>query len=214
MQESKHRYLREISFVKLKDMLVKPCCRIAAALLTLAFLEPLPGLAAIASTEQAAKATPKPEESALSHEIRHQLHVLPYTSVFDYISFNLQGSKVTLTGYVVRPTLKNDAEAAVRSIEGVASVSNQIQVLPKSPTDDDLRRAVYRAIFEDSVLQRYAVPEVPSIHIIVNAGAVTLAGTVESEADKNLAAARAAGASGVSGVANNLTIRAKNSPAN
>ena len=212
MQESKHRYLREISFAKLKGMLANTRCKFAAALLIAALLGPFHGFAASASTGQSPKAPAKPEESELSHEIRHQLHVLPYYSVFDYISFNLLGDKVTLTGYVLRPTLKNNAEAAVRSIEGVASVSNLIQVLPKSPVDDDLRRAVYRAIFEDSVLQRYAVPEVPSIHIIVNAGSVTLAGTVETEADKNLAASRAAGVPSVSGVTNNLIVRAKNSP--
>jgi len=194
-------------------MLANTRCRLAAALYATIFLGLLPGFAATACANHSPQAPPKPEESALSHEIRHQLHVLPFYSVFDYISFTLQGDKVTLTGYVVRPTLKNNAEAAVRSIEGVASVSNQIQVLPKSPTDDDLRRAVYRAVFEDSVLQRYAVPEVPSIHIIVNAGAVTLAGTVETETDKNLAASRAVGVPGISTVANALTIRAKNSPA-
>ena len=214
MQESKHRHRHEFTFVKLKDMLANTFCRLIAALLTVALLGPIPADTVRASTGQSTKAVPKQEESALAHEIRHQLHVLPYYSVFDFIAFKLQGNKVILTGYALRPTLKNDAEAAVRSIEGVAAVSNLIQVLPKSPTDDDLRRAVYRAIFEDFVLQRYAVSEVPSIHIIVNAGGVTLAGTVEAEADKNLAASRAAGVPRVSSVTNNLTIRTKDSPAN
>ena len=165
----------------------------------------------------AAKSTavvPKPEEPQLSHEIRHQLSVLPYYSVFDYIAFTLDGNKVTLTGYVMRPTLRANAEAAVKSLEGVASVQNMIEVLPKSPADDDSRRAVYRAIFEDSTLQRYAVSEVPVIHIVLRNGEVTLEGVVGTEAEKGLASTRASGVSGISAVKNNIAVRPKGAPAN
>lgn len=161
-----------------------------------------------------AKGETKPEEPQLSHEIRHQLTVLPYYSVFDYISFRLDGDKVTLTGCVLRPTLRINAEAAVKSLEGVASVQNLIEVLPKSPTDDDSRRAVYRAIFEDSTLQRYAVSEVPVIHIILRNGEVTLEGVVGTEAEKSLASTRASGVSGISSVKNNIVVRPKGAPAN
>ncbi|HWY07235.1 MAG TPA: BON domain-containing protein [Candidatus Acidoferrales bacterium] len=161
-----------------------------------------------------AKGEPRPEESQLSREIRHQLLVLPYYSVFDYLTFTLDADKVTISGYVLRPTLRSNAEAAIKSLEGVSSVKNLVEVLPKSPTDDDSRRAVYRAIFEDSTLQRYAVSEVPLIHIILKNGEVTLAGSVASEAEKNLASARASNVSGISGVKNNLSIRSKGAPAN
>jgi osmotically-inducible protein OsmY len=161
-----------------------------------------------------AAGTPKPEEPRLPREIRHQLFVLPYYSVFDYIAFTLDGDKVTLTGYALRPTLRANAEAAVKSLEGVSSVKNLIEVLPKSASDDDARRAVYRAIFEDSTLQRYAVSEVPVIHIILRSGEVTLEGSVGTEGEKNLASTRAAGVSGVSGVKNNLSVRPKGSAAN
>jgi hyperosmotically inducible periplasmic protein len=167
-----------------------------------------------ASASQTGKAEPKQEENSLAHEVRHQLQVVPYYSVFDYIAFTLDGHKVTLTGSVLRPHLRNDAERAIASIEGVTSVENFIQVLPKSSTDDDLRRSVYRAIFEDSVLQRYAVSEVPSIHILVKEGSITLEGSVENENNKNLAASRASGVSGVASVNNHLSIRTKGAPAN
>jgi hyperosmotically inducible protein len=157
---------------------------------------------------------PKSEEIPLSHEIRHQLHVLPFYSVFDYITFTLDGGKVTLTGFVLRPTLKANAEAAVKSLEGVSSVKNLVEVLPKSPTDDDSRRAVYRAIFEDATLQRYAVSEVPVIHIILRNGQVTLEGAVASDAEKNLASARASSVTGISSVKNDLVIHPKGAPAN
>jgi len=119
------------------------------------------------TSPKSAKSDTKPEEPQLAREIRHQLFVLPYYSVFDYIAFTLDADKVTLTGYVLRPTLKANAEGAVKSLEGVSSVKNLVEVLPKSPSDDEFRRAVYRSIFEDSTLQRYAALEVPVIHIIL-----------------------------------------------
>jgi len=161
-----------------------------------------------------ATVAPKVEEPQLSREIRHQLFVLPYYSVFDYITFTLDADKVTLTGYVLRPTLRANAEAAVKSLEGVSSVKNLIEVLPKSSADDGFRRAVYRSIFEDSTLQRYAVPDVPVIHIILRNGEVTLEGSVSTEAEKDLASARASSVSGVSTVKNNISIHPKGASAN
>ncbi|MGB8493470.1 MAG: BON domain-containing protein [Candidatus Acidiferrum sp.] len=145
----------------------------------------------------------------LAREVRHQLTVLPYVSVFDHIAFTLNGNDVTLTGQVVRHTLKTAAEAAVKTIEGVGAVVNQIEELPASPGDNELRRAVYHAIYEDPVLSRYAVDELPSIHIIVKNGGVTLEGQVESEADKNRALVRAGFVANVLGVKNNLVVRPK-----
>ena len=145
----------------------------------------------------------------LAREVRHQLTVLPYVSVFDHIAFTMNGNDVMLMGQVVRRTLKTAAEAAVKSIEGVGTVVNQIEELPASPGDNELRRAVYRAIYEDPVLSRYAVDELPSIHIIVKNGGVALEGQVESEADKNRALVRAGFVANVSGVKNNLVVRAK-----
>jgi len=183
--------------------------QIRLALLVATLLLGAPALRAQAAP---AKRPPKPEETyvtTLAREIHHQLLLLPFYSVFDNLDFTLNGSVVTLRGQVVRPTLKTNAEAAVKSIEGVAAVVNQIEVLPSSPADDDLRNTVYRAIFEDSTLARYAVQSVPPIHIIVKNGSVTLEGSVDSASDKNLAAARAGGV--ILGVKNNLLVQAKGS---
>jgi hyperosmotically inducible protein len=145
----------------------------------------------------------------LAKEVRHQLVLLPYYSVFDNLAFKVDGDKVTLLGQVVRPTLKSDAEAAVKSIEGVAAVVNNIEVLPVSPMDDQLRIAVYRAIYHDTVLFRYGESAVPSIHIIVKNGNVTLVGVVDNESDKNLAYIRASGVPNVFSVKNELTVASK-----
>jgi hyperosmotically inducible protein len=142
----------------------------------------------------------------LLKEVRHQLVMLPWYSVFDNLAYKVEGDKVTLYGQVTRPTLKSDAEAAVKSIEGVSSVVNDIEVLPLSPMDDQLRRAVFRAIYADPGLSRYSVQAVPSIHIIVKNGNVTLEGVVDDETDKNLAGLRANGVPNVFSVKNNLVI--------
>ena len=148
---------------------------------------------------------PKAEQNLIK-EVRHQLVLLPYYSVFDNLVFQVQGSKVILMGQVVRPTLKSDAEAAVKSIEGVTGVENNIEVLPTSPMDDQIRRAVYRAIYGEPALSRYALSAVPSIHIIVKNGNVTLEGVADNETDKNLAGLRANGVPNVFSVKNNLVV--------
>jgi hyperosmotically inducible periplasmic protein len=139
-------------------------------------------------------------------EVRHELIMLPYYSVFDNLAYRVDGSTVTLMGQVTRPTLKSDAERVVRKIEGVENVNNQIEVLPVSPNDDEIRRAEYRAIFSQPGLQLYSVRSVPPIHIIVKNGNVTLEGVVANEADKNIANVTANGVPGVFSVTNNLQV--------
>jgi len=143
-------------------------------------------------------------DDRLVREVRHELVMLPYYGVFYNLSYRVDGRTVTLMGQVTRPTLKSDAGNVVKKLEGVEKVDNQIEVLPLSPMDDKLRIAVYRAIFGNPGLDRYAMQAVPPIHIIVAAGHVTLEGAVATEADKNMAGLRAKEVSGVLDVANNL----------
>ena len=140
----------------------------------------------------------------LVKEVRHELVMLPYYGVFDNLVYRVDGSKVALFGEVREPQLKSDAEKAVRSIEGVSSVDNQIDVLPLSASDDSTRRAVYRAIYSQSALERYQITSVPPIHILVKNGDVTLEGIVATESDKSIAGIAANGAGGVHRVVNNL----------
>src|SRR3984893_13505270 len=142
----------------------------------------------------------------LIQEVRHQLVLLPYYSVFDNLAFKVEGDTVILEGQVVRPTLKSDAEAVAKKIEGVGKVVNNIEVLPVSPMDAQLRRAVYRVIFSEPALSRYAESAVPSIHIIVKNGNVTLVGVVDSEGDKNLVNLRGNGVHNVFSVKNELVV--------
>ena len=142
----------------------------------------------------------------IQKEVRHELLMLPYFGVFDNLAYEVNGYNVRLTGQVTRPTLKSDAENAVKRIEGVERVDNQIEVLPTSPMDDQLRIRLYRAIYGDTVLEKYAMPVNKPIRIIVRNGNVTLEGVVDSENDKNVAGLRANGVSGVFSVKNNLAV--------
>jgi len=143
----------------------------------------------------------------LEREVRHELVMLPYYSVFDNLEYKVEGYQVTLMGQVTRPNLKSDAENAVRRIEGVEMVTNQIEVLPPSPMDDQIRRAVYYSLFsERSPLFRYGWGAVPPIHIIVKNGRVTLSGVVDNETDKNTATLLTKQVSGIFSVTNNLQV--------
>jgi len=147
-----------------------------------------------------------PGEDRIQREVVHQLRLLPYYSVFDNLEFKVEGSTVELMGQVVRPSLKSDAEAAVKHVEGVERVVNNIEVLPLSGIDDRIRLAEYKAIYWHPGLDRYALSAIPSIHIIVKNGHVTLVGVVANEMDKNLAGIQANGVSGVFSVTNNLQV--------
>jgi len=142
----------------------------------------------------------------IQKEVRHELVMLPYFGVFDNIAYKVDGYNVTLLGQVTKPTLKSDAEGVVKKIEGVEKVDNQIEVLPVSPMDDRLRQRLFRAIYGSPSLQRYDMPVIKPIRIIVNKGHVTLEGVVDNEADKNVANIRANGVSGVFSVKNNLVV--------
>ena len=139
-------------------------------------------------------------------EVRHELVMLPYYNVFDNLAYRVDGNTVTLFGQVTRPTLKSDAENVVKKIEGVERVVNNIEVLPPSPDDDRIRQAVYRAIYGYPSLNRYALAAVPSIHIIVKNGRVTLVGVVANEGDKNVAGIQANSVPGVFSVTNDLQV--------
>ncbi len=149
---------------------------------------------------------PQPGTDRITREVRHELVMLPYYGVFDNLAFRVDGDTVTLLGQVTRPTLKSDAERAVKNIEGVGKVVNDIEVLPVSPNDDRLRLAVFRSIYGQPTLNRYGLQAVPPIHVIVKNGAVTLEGVVANQTDKDMANIQANQVPGVFSVTNNLRV--------
>jgi hyperosmotically inducible protein len=155
---------------------------------------------------QAPRQIPPQAVERIVREVRHQLIMLPYLNVFDNLTYSVDGYNVTLKGQVTDPALKKDAENAVKHIEGVEKVDNQIEVLPTSTMDDGLRLRLYRAIYGFSALEKYAMPVIKPIRIIVKNGNVTLEGVVDNQTDKDLAGLRANGVADVFSVTNNLVV--------
>ena len=164
-------------------------------------------MATLGTAQNASRDQPSAKsQERVVKEVRHELLMLPYFGVFDYIAFKVDGYNVTLLGQVVRPVTKSDAEGAIKHIEGVEKVDDQIEVLPPSPLDDGLRVQLYRAIYGFPALERYALGVQKPIRIIVKNGHVSLEGVIDSDGDKNLAGVRANGVPGIFSVANHLQV--------
>lgn len=144
--------------------------------------------------------------ASLVDQVRHEIRMLPNYTVFDDLSFRVEGGTVTLAGQVTEPVLKSNAENAVKRLGGVAKVDNQIEVMPVSGFDRQIRMRTYFAIYGFGPLERYGAGVYPSIHILVKDGHVTLKGVVDSEADRNMAYIRANQVPGVFSVTNELSV--------
>jgi hyperosmotically inducible protein len=182
---------------------------LAMILLVTGLLQAQTNQASASGSQQENRAQPLSQSGTerIVKEVHHELVLLPYYGVFDNLAYRVSPEGVvTLIGQVARPTLKSDAENAVRHIEGVERIDNQIQVLPTSPMDDQARLATYRAIYGNSVLSPYGLRAVPPIHIIVNQGHVTLEGVVAKQMDKQVAEMQAKSVPNVFSVTNNLRV--------
>ena len=156
---------------------------------------------ALAATSGAAA-----DAGQLARQVRHELVMLPYYSVFDNLTFKVDGAAVTLAGEVTRPTLRSAAERVVQRVAGVSAVVNEIEVLPVSPHDDRIRTAVFRTIYRHPALSRYAFHAVPPIHIVVKNGNVTLEGVVNTPSEQVIADLQARSVAGVFTVESNLRV--------
>lgn len=132
-----------------------------------------------------------PVEVNIAKQVRHQLLKLPYydNTTFDDLEYSVQGRTVTLSGAVTSrdSQSRQDAANAVKHIEGVEKVVNNIRVLPTNRYDEEARERVLRALTSTGGLSQYFWPAYPQIHIIVEHQRVTLKGYVNNEGDKNLA---------------------------
>ena len=221
--------------------------RMANGLLVL-FLATLPILAQQQQQQQQQQEPPLPpgpptfseqDTQRITEEVRRTLARLPNFGVFDWITFGIHGKNIILNGYASRPSLRSDAERAVRRINGVENVENNIEVLPLSTVDDRIRAAVYDRIYTQPALRRYnanrggivratgphpnvalragGVTNSPpigwhAIHIIVRNGHVQLFGFVDRESDANIANIQANGTFGVFSVTNNLDFPTRPQP--
>ena len=127
------------------------------------------------------------ENLQLFRDVQKQVLRYPHFTIFDSVHANVDNGHVTLVGKVTMPYKKNDIEKRVANVAAVTSVDNQIEVLPVSQFDNDLRFRIARAIYSNHNFRPYASMVNPPIHIIVDRGRVTLEGVVNSQVDRMLA---------------------------
>ena len=151
-------------------------------------------LAVAAGAATKDKNTGPQTDADIARNVRHEVLMYPRYTLWDDISFRVDNGSVEILGAVSQPYKKQDIQRLVRQVPGVTSVTNDLKVLPVSFQDDRLRLQVARAIYRDPVLSRYALGAVPSIHIIVENGHVTLTGAVNNTLEKQVAGMRASSA--------------------
>lgn len=149
------------------------------------------------------------QAKSLDEQVRHELAMLPYYGVFDAIGFRVDGNVVTLSGAVHYPVLAQDAANVVKNIVGVAKVNNEIEVLPLSRFDDQLRLAAWRVVYSWPGMERLAQIPQPPVRILVKNGNVTLAGVVARQADKDALTLRVSTLPNVFSVTNDLVVEQK-----
>ena len=146
-------------------------------------------------------------QTQLEQKIFKKIIGLPYYGLFDHISYEVNGRTVTLYGKVASLGTRKDAERAVKRIDGVDRVINNIQDLPPSSFDNQIRRQLVREFrTRGGSLYRYLQEPDPSIRIIVQNGRVELEGYVSNRGDSNLANVLANTVPGVFSVRNNLVV--------
>jgi hyperosmotically inducible protein len=183
---------------------------IRASLLKCLFTVALVGVMSftMGAARASAGTTTHPNALTLNDQVHHELMTLPWYGVFDNLEYQVNGTEVILSGQVTseHAVTKDDAGKFVKSIPGVTNVVNNIEVLPPSPMDNQIRRAEFRAVFSHADLGRYTMGAIPQVHIIVKNGHVTLEGVVMNQMDKNIAGIVANTVPGVFSVENNLRI--------
>lgn len=202
---------------------------IAAAFLTFATFAP----AARAQEPKPGTTWSQPDTVRIVKDVQHKLRSLSNYAVFDWLTFGIRGKTIVLRGYASRPSLKDDAARAIKSIAGVEGVDNEIEVLPNSPNDDRIRAAVYNRIYTAASLRMYnanqgslgrglsvarmagGITNDPplgfhAIHIIVKGGNVSLYGVVNNQSDSAIAGMQANSAPGAFSVDNHLIVPGAN----
>jgi hyperosmotically inducible protein len=118
------------------------------------------------------------------NQARHDILTYPFYTIFDNIVLECQGNTLIVSGQVTQPYKKSDIGNFLAHLKGVAQLQNNLEVLPVSTYDDQLRLAIARAIYGDPFFINYGNQAIPPIHIIVKNGNVTLEGVVLNQMDR------------------------------
>jgi len=130
------------------------------------------------------------------------------TVLEDKVDVKADKGVVTLTGRVEDRDLKALAEDTVADLPGVVRVSNQIEVAPPAPEHSD----AWIALQIRSILLVKAHVSATSTIVKVSNGGVTLGGTAESVAQKELTEVYAKEVDGVKAVRNEIVVASNAAP--
>jgi hyperosmotically inducible protein len=145
----------------------------------------------------------------IGEQARKDIVTYPWFTIFDWITLDVQGERLIVNGQVTQPYKKQDIGNFLAHVKGVAELENNLEVLPTSEYDDSLRIAIARAIYGDPLFINYGNQALPSIHIIVKNGDVTLEGVVLNKLDRAKAETDARLAATYFNLTNNLQIENK-----
>jgi hyperosmotically inducible periplasmic protein len=145
------------------------------------------------------------DDRPLEQRIYKRLLNVTNYGVFDYITFQLQGSTVILDGKVSSFRTRDEAASDLKNLPGVTEVVNNIEQLPASPFDDEIRQRALVAFVNRGPSQYFSSRQ-PDVHVIVENGRVTLEGYVTSKSHSEWLNVLAHGISGVFSVQNNLVV--------
>lgn len=153
--------------------------------------------------------TSQKSDAELRNELADKLAYdrIGYGVMFNNLKLNVNNGVVTIGGEVRDYPARDSAISIAENTPGVKKVIDNINVLPASPMDDQLRVAVARAVYGAPGFEKYGMNPVAPIRIVVDNGHVTLDGVVDSQMDKQLAETRAREVPGVFSVKDNLVVR-------
>jgi len=147
-------------------------------------------------------------QSQLADKLRYDR--VGYGIAFNALGLNVQNGVVTVSGDVIDYPSRDSALSLIETTPGVKDVVDNINVMPTSPMDDDIRLRVARAIYGNSSLSRYAMDPQKPIRIVVQNGHVTLYGVVDTQMDKQLAETQARSVPNVFSVDDKLVVAGQN----
>lgn len=119
--------------------------------------------------------------------VQKQVLQYPHFTIFDDVNVQVDDGAVKLLGKVTMDFKRDDIEKRVRAVAGVTRVDNQLEVLPVSQFDDQLRLGIAQAIYSNPAFRGMVSLVNPPIHVIVEHGHVTLNGVVMNEVDRAIA---------------------------
>jgi osmotically-inducible protein OsmY len=145
-------------------------------------------------------------DQKLGEEVIKEIRKYSRFTVFDDCSAFVKEGRVAIFGWVTEPYKKTEIEKRLHKIVGIQEFKNDLEVLPVSSADQNLRNALFRRLYSDPMFSNFASMPIPPIHIIVSRSRVILTGVVGTQMEKQKAESIIRGTPGVLSLDSKLRI--------